>query len=303
MKKIFGWLLGVLCVILLTACGVEEEVTENGWPVYYLSKSQTKVEVHYVEVQATEPERQVEKLLECLKTIPEKLEYKAPLNMGFEVISTMLDNGTLTIDLNAGYKELPVTTQVLVRAAIVRTLTQVSEVKYVLMTVEGAPIYDNNGDLVGRMNADLFIVNDGNAINTHELARLRLYFADESGKALISGYREKHYSTNTPLERLVVEELIAGPTGEVEGIYPSINPNTRIINITTKDNICYVNLDENFLTVVNNVSTEVSVYSIVNSLVGLSNITKVKILVNGEVPSTFSSVTYSRNLDIVTTLE
>lgn len=303
MKKIFGWLLGVLCIMLLTACGAEEEVPENSWPVYYLSKSQTKVEAHYVEVQATEPERQVEKLLECLKMIPEKLEYKAPLNMGFGVISTMLDNGTLTIDVDAAYKELPVTTQVLVRAAIVRTLTQVSTVKYVLMTVEGAPLYDNNGDLVGRMNADQFIVNDGNAINTHELARLRLYFADESGTALISGYREKHYSTNTPLERLVVEELIAGPTGEVEGLYPSINPNTKIINVTTKDNICYVNLDENFLTVVNNVSTEVSVYSIVNSLVGLSNITKVQILVNGEVPSTFSSVTYSRNLDIVTTLE
>ena len=101
----------------------------------------------------------------------------------------------------------------------------------------------------------------------------------------------------------MVEELIAGPSGQIEGLFPSINPNTKIINVMTKDGICYVNLDENFLTVVNNVSTDVSIYSIVNSLVELSNINKVQILINGEVPSSFSSSTFERNLDIVTTLE
>ena len=64
-----------------------------------------------------------------------------------------------------------------------------------------------------------------------------------------------------------------------------------------------VNLDSNFLTVINNVSTEVAVYSIVNSLVELDNINKVQILVNGEVPPTFSNSTFERNLDYVTTLE
>ena len=50
-------------------------------------------------------------------------------------------------------------------------------------------------------------------------------------------------------------------------------------------------------------ATEVAVYSIVNSLVELDNINKVQILVNGEVPSTFSNSTFERNLDYVTTLE
>ena len=124
-----------------------------------------------------------------------------------------------------------------------------------------------------------------------------------AGDKLIASYREKHYSTNTPLERFVVEELIAGPSGQIEGLYPVINPETKIVNILTKDGICYVNLDSNFLTVINNVSTEVAVYSIVNSLVELDNINKVQILVNGEVPPTFSNSTFERNLDYVTTLE
>ena len=53
----------------------------------------------------------------------------------------------------------------------------------------------------------------------------------------------------------------------------------------------------------NNVSTDVAVYSIVNSLVELSNINKVQILINGEVPESFQTTTFERNLDIVTTLD
>ena len=135
------------------------------------------------------------------------------------------------------------------------------------------------------------------------MAKIKLYFADESGTSLIAANREKHYSTNTPMERFVVEELIAGPTGQVEGLYPSINPSTKIVNVMTKDGICYVNLDESFLTVVNNVSTDLSIYAIVNSLVELSNINRVQILINGEVPASFSAASYERNLDIVTVLE
>lgn len=92
----------------------------------------------------------------------------------------------------------------------------------------------------------------------------------------------------------------------MEGLHATINPNTKIINVTTKDGICYVNLDDNFLTVPDNVSMDAAVYSIVNSLVELSNINKVQILVNGEVPTTsaiFQNSTFERNLDMVTSVK
>lgn len=300
-------LLGLLLVLgsstMLAACGSEEKPDENAYQVYYLSTSETKVEQHSHEITADTPEGMLEELIGYLSANPEKLEYKAPLGMGFQLLSAKLEEATLVLDVDAEYLELPMTTEVLVRAAIVRTLTQLEEVSYVSITVEGGQLYDGVGRPVGRMNAEQFIDNDGNEINTYELARIQLYFASEDGESLIAANREKYYSTSMQLERFVVEELIAGPSGQVEGLYPSVNPNTKIINVTTKDGICYVNMDENFLTVVNNVPTEESVYAIVNSLVELSNINKVQILVNGEVPSTFSASTFERNLDIVTTLE
>ena len=259
--------------------------------------------MHPHEMTSQTGEEQLEELLECLSANPDKLEYRAPLSLGFQILGKNLENERIQIDVDKAYKELPAITEVLVRAAITRTLTQLPDISYVSITVEGEQLFDSMDNQVGWMSADQFIDNDGNEINTYELAKIKLYFADESGTSLIAANREKHYSTNTPMERFVVEELIAGPTGQVEGLYPSINPSTKIVNVMTKDGICYVNLDENFLTVVNNVSTDLSIYAIVNSLVELSNINRVQILINGEVPASFSAASYERNLDIVTVLE
>lgn len=292
----------VMILPMLTACGRKEVNPQDIYQVYYLSTSETKVEMHEHIMEATTPEEQLQELVDCLSTMPEKLEYKAPLAMGYQVLSVTMKDGKVSLDVDVAYYDMPATTEVLVRAAIVRTLTQLDGVDYVGITVEGTQLYDNTNELVGWMSADQFIDNDGNEINTYELTKIKLYFANESGDRLIAAYREQYYSTNTPLERLVVEELIKGPSGQVEGIYPVINPETKIINAMTKDGICYVNLDSSFLTVMNNVSTEVAIYAIVDSLVELPSINKVQILINGEVPDSFSSSAYERNLDFVTTL-
>ena len=302
MKKIVKLLLFFLCLLGLTSCGQEQQDNANIYSIYYVSNSETKVEIHEYVMQSDSEEEQLQELIDCLSAVPDKLEYKAPLSMGFQVLSVSVEEGKVLLDVSAAYKELPATTEGLVRAAIVRTLTQLPHIDYVGITVEGTQLYDNIGELVGWMNAERFINNDGNEINTYELIKVKLYFANADGDKLIAAYREKHYSTNTPLERFVVEELIAGPSGQVTGIYPTINSETKIINVMTKDGICYVNLDASFLTVENNVSTEVAVYSIVNSLVELSNVNKVQILINGEVPSGFTTSSFERNLDYVTTL-
>ena len=302
MKKIKSLLL-LVAILMLSGCKQEESNEANIYPVYYVSNSETKVEVHEYEMQSELLDEQLLELLNCLATVPGKLEYKAPLSMGFQVLGVNREENTVRLNVDSAYLKLPTTTEVVVRAALVRTLTQLQDIRYVGITVEGTPLYDSIGQPVGLMDAEEFIDNDGNEINTYELTKVKLYFADESGEKLIATYREKYYSTNIPIERFVVEELIAGPSGQVPGIYPSVNSVTKLVNVMTKDGICYVNLDENFLTAVNNVSTELAIYSVVNSLVELSNVNKVQILINGEIPSIFSNTTFERNLDYVKILE
>ena len=50
----------------------------------------------------------------------------------------------------------------------------------------------------------------------------------------------------------------------------------------TKDGICYVNMDETFLNQNMEITEQVVLYSIVNSLTALSGVDKVQISINGD---------------------
>lgn len=308
MKK-FLTILFVLSLLLgLSACGEEQVDPDRLYKVYYISNTETKVEAHDYVMQSDTPEEQFQELMECLSTMPDKLEYKAPLAMGFSVLGYKLEEGKLVIDLDEHYSELSFTTEVLVRAAIVCTMTQVSGVDSVELTVAGSQLYDSLNNLVGRMTAEDFINNMGSEINSYETAHLKLYFANETGDGLIAVERSKPYNTNISLDRLVVEQLIAGPSSSIDGIYPTINPDTKPVSVVTKDGVCYVNLDETFLNQIYNVTADVTIYSIVNSLVELSNVNKVQISINGDTSGMYRekysfTTVFERNLDLVTSLD
>ena len=300
----------LVCALMLAGCGDSGRVDAGRLKkVYYISNAETSVEMHEYEIQATDAQGQLEELIEQLKTMPEKLEYKAPLQMGFELYSCRIEGEKLYLDVSDSYRNLSPTTEILVRAALVRTLSQVSGVKYVAITIEGGQLHDSLGNVVGLMSADQFIDNAGDEINAYERVRLKLYFASEDGTKLIATNRTMAYNTNISLEKLVVEQLLSGPGADVaDVVYPTINPGTKLVSISVRDGICYVNFDENFLTQIYNVSTDVAIYSVVNSLIELNNVNKVQISINGETnimyrESVSLTTVFERNLDLVTTVE
>ena len=133
-------------------------------------------------------------------------------------------------------------------------------------------------------------------------ATVTLYFANEEGNMLISEKREVEYHSNISLEKIVMEQLLLGP--EKNGSYPVVNPQTDVVSITVKDGICYLNLSRDFLTQVYNVTPDVTIYAIINSLVELANVNKVQILVEGETDVLYNekislNTVFERNLELV----
>ena len=65
-----------------------------------------------------------------------------------------------------------------------------------------------------------------------------------------------------------------------------------------------MNLNENFLTQMTNATSEVTIYSIVNSLIELPNVNKVQISINGDTEGTYResipfSTIFERNLELM----
>ncbi|MCX4323329.1 MAG: GerMN domain-containing protein [Lachnospiraceae bacterium] len=283
----------IMGMLFCTACGNRQQAQEGvSYKIYYVNNEETKiVEREYVSA-TTDGGLLLEELLGQLAHISEKMEYETLLEKEISVEGHTLDNGLLTLDFDESYKNLRGTREILARASIVRTLTQIPGVERMAFTVMGEQLTDAVGAAVGVMAADTFIENAGNEINAYEKVDLKLYFANESGDSLVEENRRNVvYNSNISLEKLVVEKLVEGPM--TEGAYPTINPTTKIVSVTVKDGTCYVNLNNDFLNQPYNVASDVTIYSITNSLAELSNVNRVQIAVNGE-----SNISYRENMSL-----
>ncbi len=201
-----------------------------------------------------------------------------------------------------GYYEMSALDEVICRAAIVQTLLQLQSVDYIGIYINDQPLTIDN-KVVGLMNENNFITDTDSSLNQINYFDTKVYYSDGEGKSLVGETVRLKYSNKTSMEQTIIERLLAGPG--VKGSKATLAPNTKLLTVSTRDGVCYVNFDSAFMTLLADVSAEVTLYSIVNSLCELTKVKKVQILVNGAQDGTFRdnyslSATYERNLDIVT---
>lgn len=306
MKYIIKILFVMLLLCMTIGCKGNEEkepYKDKSIDIFYLNRSETTIRAEKYRIKSTTVENAVEEVLAQMKKEPEKAELKASPFAEIPIHSIRFEETKLFIDLGEKYKGVSQTTEILMRAAIVKTLTQIEGIDYVSIEVEGMPLLDINGVIVGLLSKEQFIDNPEGQISNNVQTNLTLYFANAEGTALIPVQRYVEYNTNISQEKLVTELLIQGPLAGEEG-YPVLNPSTKIISVIVKDRICYLNLDESFLTQIYSVNSDVTIYALANSLINLNNVNKVQISVNGKTELTYMesiSLTnyFERNLDLV----
>ena len=176
--------------------------------------------------------------------------------------------------------------EVLVRAGLVRTFVQVPEVERVTLLIDGDPLKDSKGREIGTMTADSFLENSGREIYQYQYATLTLYFANEAGDHLVKETRRVPYSTNIPLERVVVEQLMKGP--KEDGHYAVLPDTMNVLSVTTSDRIAYVNFDKSFKdSALSSVAEQIPIYAVVDSITANCKVDKVQFSINGESDVTF----------------
>ncbi len=257
-------LFALAALILLAGCGGRKQKEENSYTVYYINPSGTRLlEQSYVPGAQTF-EEMMDELWEQLVTPPAGYQSVVPENVAFNGYERGID--ALRIDFSKEYYDLSNTQEVLLRAAVVKTFSQVPGVTKVMITVEKEQLKDLEGEPVPAMDANSFIDTKEGGINSYQYATLELYFAGGEDDKLAKEMRNLHYSSNMVLERVVVEQLIKGP--EEEGLYPIFAGDVRVQNLYIQNGICTItfNAAAQQQPAENTPDPETALYAIVNSI-------------------------------------
>ena len=266
----------VLGSVAFSGCGKKE--TESKYKIYYVNEEQGEVLAEGFVPSEETTQTMLEEMTEKLNK--KNAEGHTLLPENIEIQSCVDDDGMIRVDFNQEYHDLNPVDEVLLRASIVKDYVQIPNIYLVTITAEGTPIVDSQGQEIGAMSLDSFLENTGKEIMAYQYKELNLYFTNEEGNQLVPEARQVYYNGNTPIEKVIVEQLLRGP-GE-SGHYATLPSDTRIVGVSVADGIAYVNLGKQFVDEALPVDAQIPIYSIVNSLIDAGNVSQGQISINGD---------------------
>ncbi|MBQ2753297.1 MAG: GerMN domain-containing protein [Firmicutes bacterium] len=249
---------------------------------YYLEKTTSLLKSEMKSVPDGSVEDIVEYVISTIKDAPVNENYNNVIPKNVEFKSHILKDKALVLNLSGEYNELKSGEELLARAALVWTFTEIDGVDSVEIKVNGNPLMKTNGGEIGPMKREDVVIDTIVETQPTNEEMLTLYFGDDNATKLEKEIRKVSVNPNQPVERYVVEQLIAGPA--VKGHISTIPSETKIRDIKTADGICYLDLSADFVNKHNGGSTGelMTIFSIVNSLCELEHIDTVQFLIEGE---------------------
>ena len=295
MKKLICMLLLGLLGMFLIGCNSDDEGLKV--TLYYINSDENSLVEEEYTVKAESKQEQVEELIEVLSNADHNVNYHAAIPKDVPVEKIRMREKQVELVFAEGYKNLQRGRDVLLRAAIVKTLVQVPGVNFVSFYIGDSPLTTSSGAVVGFMRTEDFVQNTGFTLKSYQSTDLTLFFANKEGTGLVMETRKNvHYSINTSIEKLVVEQLLKGTNQETSS--STIQSGVQILGVSVKDGVCYVNFDSSFASGGYNLPPEITIYSIVNSIIANGNVMKVQILVEGS-----SDVDFMGTFDLNTPFE
>lgn len=269
----------LLICCLFSGCSKNETKKQQEYLIYGLENGKAKLKAIPYRTETTDRDQLIEELVDQFMNLKENGAVSALTNKSL-FRDYKLENKILYLDFQQGYQSIAAIQEVLCRGALVLTFMQVDGIDSVSVTVNHQPLIDKSGNPIQTQKESDFVDVIQNGLNEATKMNMILYFSDEEGSSLLKREVEVLYNGSYQLESAVVNCLIEGPKDD--SCKATLSPNVKLLGVSVKDGICYVNLDQTFLDERLNTEAYIPIYSIVNSLAELPGVQKVQILVDGK---------------------
>ncbi|ESL04125.1 hypothetical protein GCWU000282_00472 [Catonella morbi ATCC 51271] len=279
-----------MLIINISGCNnqVKEQIVEdeNYYKIYYVNNLEDKLVSEDYFAKEDKTDKLVKELIGRLTSIPDGITLKKPIPDEVKIKDIKIKDDCVTINFSETYKQITGISEILRRACVVKTLCQIDGINKVEYTIEDQPLMYSELNPVGAMSADDFIDNTGGETTYYQNVQVSLYYTDLEGKKLFQTRHNVEFDGTISLEELVVRQLLAGPL-EDDKLSPVLPAGTKINKVSLKDGICYVDFSKEFLEGRDGVSDDVIVYSVVNSLSDIGNVSKVQFWIDGKPVSSY----------------
>lgn len=305
-RRLTALLMGLIAMIgvssVFTGCKSSDSDSNNAYQLYYINSDRDSLKTVKYYANKTDKVELTDELMDAINETSSKINMINAIPSNVEVIGWNVDGSVMYINFDSEYLEMDRSNEILCRAALVLTFTQIEGIEYVNINVEGEPIKDSYGKNVGNMKYTDFIDSSGSSIKSYEKRKAEIYFASEGGTGLEAVTVETLSAVTDSMEMFILEQLKKGTADK--NARSTIPSSVKINGTNTKDGVCYVDFNEEFLTAIPDITPEVELYSIVNSLCELPHVNKVQITINGATDKKFRDKIsleklFERNLDIV----
>ncbi len=283
-------LIFLVFIINISGCNnqVKEQILEDEsyYKIYYVNNLEDKLVSEDYFAKEDKTDKLVKELIGRLTSIPDGITLKKPIPDEVKIKGIKIKDDCVTINFSETYKQITGISEILRRACVVKTLCQIDGINKVEYTIEDQPLMYSELNPVGAMSADDFIDNTGGETTYYQNVQVSLYYTDLEGKKLFQTRHNVEFDGTISLEELVVRQLLAGPL-EDDKLSPVLPAGTKINKVSLKDGICYVDFSKEFLEGRDGVSDDVIVYSVVNSLSDIGNVSKVQFWIDGKPVSSY----------------
>lgn len=301
MKKFLSLLICMVIISGFAGCGEKTEQFKIFLKNAGENSLNTEIRTMEVKGKVTDEDR-AKFVISQIIVGPKKEQNAAVISNKAKLLSLVMKNKVATVNMSEEFLEKKGVEALLLRVSVVNSLCEIDGIEGVVLQVNGKPLVsDATGKEFGVLSAE-DITFDPNSMKP-EKTDIVLYFPDENSEGLVRETREVEIQNALSLEKTVISELMKGP-GKKE-LLRAMPEETKLLNIETKDDVCFVNFSTEFVskTSAGSLQTTMTLYAVVNSLCELKNVKSVQILVNGENGVEFGNyvldIPYEKNESVI----